>query len=592
MFRKNYYIFLFALIISSLNLIAFESYVIDFEGVKSDETLSIVKSVCGLISLQDIPPVSDASLKRRAEADVPNIIKALHSLSLYGAVVDLKIDFEKNPVHILFSIEEKDFYPLASFKIQHSLTSDCQSYPLDAINLSDLGITLHDHALPKDILHAEETVLHLMEKAGYPLCSIEKRDVIVDQHAKHVMVTLIVKTGPKAVFGHASFTGNKRVSEDFLQKKIGWNAGDVYDPARIDRTQIALEQTGLFSTISIENGKLNEDGSLPILINVHEAKHRSIGIGAGYATERGLGVAFEWEHRNIRNMGEKLSLKSNLWKEQQEATILYLIPDFLTANQDLRFILDYEHQKTKGFSENSYSFATLVERQLNEHMRISYGGMYKQLHDTRSDNNRDFNLLKSPIQLRFNNTNSLLDPTEGFSINLKVVPTVQVFKPQFFYCINTLVSSFYQPLTADHSLSLADKITFGTILGGTRHAIPPSERFYAGSENLLRGYHYLTVSPLNKDNHKPTGGKSMFINSTELRYRHSETIGFVGFYEIGNVYESYTPNLKEKMLQSAGLGIRYYTPVGPLRADIAFPLNRRKHLDSAFQFYISIGQAF
>jgi translocation and assembly module TamA len=586
---KLFYLFLF-LITGTSYALAFESYTIDIKGVNTEEHMAVLKSVSRLISLQDIPPVSDASLKRRAKADLQNFSKALQSFSLYDATVDLKFDFDKNPVNIVFTVNEGNFYTLAAFNIISSNES-LDRYPVESINLEELEITLQANALPKDILLAEEKLLSLLEKEGFPLSKIEKRDVIVDVKTKTVAVTITINEGQKAYFGDAVFSGNHTVFKEFLYKKIAWRPGSQFDPCKIERTQNALEQTGLFKSISIENGDLADDGTLPVLIEFQEAKHRSIGLGAGYATERGLGAAFEWEHRNVRNMGEKLSLKTNLWKQQQEATVLYMIPDFLTAEQDLRFILDYEHQKTKGFTENSYSFSTLVERQLNEHMRISYGGMYKQLHDTRSDNDRDFNLIKAPLQFRFNNTNSLLDPTVGYSLNLKVVPSFQVFRPQFFYTINTLVSSFYLPITEDHRLCLANKITFGTILGANRYTIPPSERFYAGSENLMRGYHYMTVSPLNR-HHKPTGGRSMIVNSLELRYRMNETIGFATFYEMGNVYQSSTPDFREKLLNSAGIGVRYYTPVGPLRLDVAFPLNRRKHVDGPFQFYISIGQAF
>ncbi len=569
---------------------AFESYTIDFQGIESEEILNTIKSVSQLISLQDIPPVSDASLKRRAEADISNIIKALHSLSYYNATVDLKIDFDKNPVHILFTVDPCESYPFAKFTLVKAKNT-ISAFPLETITLKDLGIALNKKALPKDILKAEEEILSLLEQAGYPLSFIEKREVIVDQKDKSVSVTLFVDIGPFCGFGDVNIYGNKRVKKAFIIKKLKWQRGQTYDPGKLELTQNALEQTGLFNSISIERGSAADDGSLPIDIHVHEAKHRSIGAGISYATERGFGLGADWEHRNFRNMGEKLSLKTNLWAETQAGTLLYLIPDFQTAGRDLRLMLDYEHQRTKGYSEIFYSFSAIIERQINEQIRLSYGGMYKQLHDTRSDNNRDFNLIKSPFQFRFNNTNSLLDPTDGFSVNLKVIPSVQIFRPQFFYTINTLALTFYQPFTDDHSLVFADKLTFGTILGATHHAIPPSERFYAGSDNLLRGYHYLTVSPLN-NHHRPTGGRSMLINSFELRYRMSQTLGMVGFYEAGNVFESNIPNLKEGLLQSVGVGLRYYTPVGPLRADIAFPLNRRKHVDGPFQFYISIGQAF
>src|SRR5262249_18262594 len=135
--------------------------------------------------------------------------------------------------------------------------------------------------------------------------------------------------------------------------------------------------------------------------------------------------------------------------------------------------------------------------------------------------------------------------------------------------------------------------------------IPPPERFFAGSDGLLRGYRYLTVSPLNKER-EPIGGRSMLIGAFELRWRLTKKWGLVGFYDIGNVYSQSVPDLSRKQLQSVGVGIRYHTLVGPIRLDVAFPLDRRhdikirdKHSgghhhthDPTYQIYFSIGQSF
>ncbi|HRD55656.1 MAG TPA: BamA/TamA family outer membrane protein [Parachlamydiaceae bacterium] len=569
---------------------AFDSYVIEFEGIQSEETLHVLKSASKLIALQDIPPISDASLKRRAEADIANLIKALHSLSFYGASVNLKIDFNKEPVVIHFFIDEGPLFFLGEFNLKNSKSKET-GFLVDSISLEEIGIKLHEKAIPVTIINAEEALLNLLEKKGYPFSTIEKRDVVIDQEKELALVTLTIDTGSFCPFGNAHIFGNKRVSKEFIKKKLSWKKGDAFDPTKLELTQNALEQTGLFSSISIEKAAVQEEGFLPIDIYVKEAKQRSIGAGASYATERGIGAAFEWEHRNVRQMGEKLSLSANIWQATQEASLLYLIPDFKIPGRHLRLLLDYEHERTKGYSEIHYSTGALLSRQLSPKMNMSYGLLYKHLRDTRSDNNRGFNILKSPFQLRFSDMDSILDPTNGFSLNFKATPSVQLLEPRFCYSINTLTSTFYLPLTQDRRLVFAEKLTIGSIFGATHYDIPPSERFYAGSDTLLRGYHYLTVSPLNHDN-KPIGGKSMLINSWELRYRTSKTLGFCFFYDAGNVYASYLPNFKEKLLQSIGIGIRYYTPVGPLRADLAFPLDRRKHLDSPFQFYFSIGQTF
>lgn len=195
------------------------------------------------------------------------------------------------------------------------------------------------------------------------------------------------------------------------------------------------------------------------------------------------------------------------------------------------------------------------------------------------------------MQLMWTKTNSLLDPTSGNMVHFKTIPTLQTLGSFFSYTTHLLTTAAYQPLDAKHRFVLAGKASFGSIWGASKHAIPPSERLYAGSDTLLRGYRYLTVSPIGFD-HKPIGGRSMMVYSLELRMRVYDPFGVVAFYDIGNVYGQSVPQFDHKQLQSAGIGLRYYTPVGPLRLDIAFPFNPRAHLDNSFQIYFSIGQAF
>jgi translocation and assembly module TamA len=216
--------------------------------------------------------------------------------------------------------------------------------------------------------------------------------------------------------------------------------------------------------------------------------------------------------------------------------------------------------------------------------------MYKRLLDTHSDGNGLYNLFKIPMHVRWSNANSVLEPTEGATINFRAIPTLHFPKHPFAYCINTLTTSFYKSLTTDNSYVFASKMLLGSIWGSSRRMIPASERFYEGTENTLRGYRFMTVSPLH--HHKPIGGRSMLIFSEELRVKATETLGWALFYDLGNVYSNAFPELNQKWLQSVGWGLRYHTPVGPLRLDFAVPLNRRRHLDYRFQIYLSIGQAF
>jgi translocation and assembly module TamA len=137
---------------------------------------------------------------------------------------------------------------------------------------------------------------------------------------------------------------------------------------------------------------------------------------------------------------------------------------------------------------------------------------------------------------------------------------------------------------------IAARAKLGSIAGADTDSVPASERFYAGGGGSIRGYGYQQVGPVDS-NGDPTGGRSLFEVGLETRFRVWGPIGLVTFVEAGDVYESVYPAPFQSVLVGAGFGLRYFTAVGPIRVDLAFPLDRRPG-DDPFQFYVSIGQAF
>ena len=567
------------------------SYEVVFEGVENQETLQLLQSASKLEKLKNSPPATLLGLKRRAEDDMNNVILALHSEAYYNAKANFTIDEKRSQIFV--KIETGPVYPFAAFNIRYLQNGEEVSPEVlpCPISLTDLEIEIGAPALPETILSAEDALLDKLNLEGFAFASIQKRDVFADQQGKKVIVWLVVETGPLTYFDSLTLQGLDRVKESFFYKKLRWQEGDLYNPKKIEKTQEALELSGLFKSVNISHAEEPVDGNLmPLTITVMEGKQRSIGFGLNYMTSLGPGFTAEWEDRNFFGEGEKLSVRTNIWQKLQDGNISYLIPDFKRQDQNLIWLLDYNRARTKSFTENAFSFSGTIERKLSDQLRISYGGMYKRLRSQRSDFNGTFDLLKIPLQLRWTNTDNILEPTKGGTFQLKCIPSLQIFNPRFAYAINTLTGTMYQSLTEDKRHVFAVKLMAGSIFGASGHEIPPPERFYAGSESTLRGYRYLTVSPLKHDN-KPIGGRSMLVYSMELRNRIGKDFGLVFFYDIGNVYENALPDFKEKLRQSAGLGIRYYTPIGPIRLDAAVPLNKR-HIDNNLEVYFSIGQSF
>lgn len=594
MFNKFSFTFILSFIILSTIVYAEYEYAyrVEFSGTNDERVLTVLSQESELLRLIDTPPTTAATLQYRIDNDIPVLLKALQSLAYYHATIKPLVDSSTSPVSVRLVVDTGPIFTFASFNVfpdpasPSSCAEACQEITLDT-----LSIEIGSRAYPSTIIEAEEGLIAFLGRRGYPLAKLTNREVFADVANHTIAVNLILNCGPLAFFGDTDFCGCADLLPVFFERKIAWQKGCLYDPKLVQRTFNNLELSGLFSSINITHSEeALEDGSLPMHITVTEAKRRSIGFGLGYATDLGLGVNADWEHRNISGRGDKLSFAANLWQIKQEGSLRYMLPDFLQPRQDLILAMELEHEEVKAFREVSFTISGIIERQLNDKWRVSGGTTYTRLRNTHSDNNRTFTLFKIPIQSFWNNADNLMDPSNGLTLHLKTTPTLQTESPAFFYTTNWLNLTAYKSLGCDNRVILAGRATLGSIWGAPRNSIPPSERFYAGSDNLLRGYHYLTVSPLNKN--KPIGGRSLMVFSLEARMRIKDPFGLVVFYDVGNVYASPFPRLNHRQLQSAGVGVRYHTPVGPIRLDVAIPFNPRKHLDRGFQVYFSIGQSF
>lgn len=350
--------------------------------------------------------------------------------------------------------------------------------------------------------------------------------------------------------------------------------------------------SGLFSTVVISHDEvLDEQCELPMKIQVTESKHRSVNIGGSYQTYYGFGLTFGWENRNIGGMGNRLSFQGDVTQRSHSGVATYLLPDFKRIGQDFVWQAQAYHESITAYSERTYNLATRLERKISKRLRIAIGGKAERLYVTASADNGRFSLLEVPLYLRWSTANNLLNPTRGIGIEYQLNPVADLEHFGKVYLYQELTQSAYWPVVKSEFLVLAQKITFGSILSDGLEAVPIPKRFLGGSEEDLRGYRYRTVSPLRGD--KPIGGRSAIYYTFETRFRVSPTIGLVPFFDMGNVQLRQFPTFQGEWFKSVGLGVRYFSFMGPFRLDVGFPLNRRKKIhDPAYRILVSVGQSF
>jgi translocation and assembly module TamA len=568
------------------------SYNVEFEGLNDSRALKEIKLASNLTSLKKRPPASINALRYRAESDIPELIKVLQAHGYYEGRVHIQIQEIYKKVNVIVIIDPGPRYRLEAFDI--NLYCESPEVPNDCCHVSfgDVGVQLNKPAQVESILDAELKVLQRLSECGYPLAKIEQRDVVVDGRTKGVRVKLDVKTGQKAQFGPTAIVGTTEVKPLFLEQKKQWKEGQSYDSRLVEKTQNALIETGLFSSVLITHEEnLSSNGEIPLKIEVNETKHRSVNIGVSYQTVFGPGITFGWANHNVAGMGRTFSFQGDITRISQTGSATYLHPDFNRIGQDMIAQAQAAHEALpKAYSMRSYSLMDRFERQFTRRLRGSAGLMGERLYVTESAQNGNFWLLEMPLYLRWSSANSLLNPTRGATLEYLLIPAVDVADSKDVYLTQQFIESAYLALDEKARIVLAEKLTYGFILSNGLTAIPLCKRFLGGSEQDLRGYRYHTVSPLVDG--KPIGGRSAIYFSFETRFRITETIGLVPFFDIGNVWTTEYPTVHGKWLKSVGLGFRFFTFMGPFRVDLAFPLDRRKGIDPVYKILVSIGQMF
>jgi translocation and assembly module TamA len=216
----------------------------------------------------------------------------------------------------------------------------------------------------------------------------------------------------------------------------------------------------------------------------------------------------------------------------------------------------------------------------------------------------NYTLLSLPLTGTFNTTgldSPLEDATHGVRASLTLTPTFSIGHPSAQFLITQLTASTYFDLhslgfVADAGRSvLAVRGLVGLAAGASQFDLPPDQRFYAGGSGTIRGYRYQSVGPEFLDG-KPIGGTAIDAGTIEFRQRIGAALGFAVFVDAANVSTSVNP-ISGALKVGVGAGLRYYTALGPLRVDLAVPVQRRTGQgvvdpDQSFQIYIGLGQAF
>lgn len=420
---------------------------------------------------------------------------------------------------------------------------------------------------------------------GYLNAHFPVHTIRLDTAESKAEIDLVLETGEPYRFGDVRFSGAPRYPRTFLETFLDFKPGDAYSDERVLQSQLNFGAAQRFRSVVIQPDRTAaRDRAVPVNVDLDPLPQKVARLGVGYTTDYGPGFSVRYEDLNVLDSAQKLESELNLSQRLQGAALRYVFPGSTDFRSNTNARLSAQREDTVSYTSKSVSAE--VER-TKGFGRDRLGSIYLQLQKEDStaggDTTNTFLLVPG---LRFSESryDSLIRATRGYHYKLEARGTTQHFGSDVGFAQFLGNGDILVPLPQRVSVKVRGQAG-ATTMNGDFLDVPIPFRFFTGGDNSVRGYAYQSLGP--KDARGDVvGGKHLFVGSIELERAIGENWGVAVFYDMGNAFDDMDTL---EFAQGAGLGIRYYTPVGPIRLDIARQVGVS---DPEYRFHFTVGMQF
>ena len=445
---------------------------------------------------------------------------------------------------------------------------------------------------------SEQVLQQFYSDLGYAhVESQRKAEVVLDENS--ALVEYNVTPGPPSSFGLTSVKGVNKVDSEIVLRERAYKEGETYSLKKIAETRNRLIALDLFGTVNVAPEKSPEKPPVvPMIIDVTEREPRELRLGVGFGSEDRFRTQLEWRHNNWLGDGRRLSIAAKYSALEASGTLTFIQPHLFSPAARGVAVLRHNRDDEKTYLLNATRFNPRLEYRFSERLLAYFG--YRLEHD-RFDNVSiptiealgDFERkgwMSGPsLGFAWTTADNLLDPTRGEIVSFGIDHSGQPWGGTYRFYKMSAEAKKYWSIGWQTVFASRLRLGFADPLGAVKN-LPLSERFYAGGEKSVRGFGRRRLGPLSADDN-PIGGFSLLEGSVELRRPLWQELGGAVFLDFGQVSTRRFHVPVRDLEFSAGFGLSYQTPVGPVRVDLGFPF-RPPRGDRPFQVHFSVGAYF
>ena len=463
----------------------------------------------------------------------------------------------------------------------------------------------------EDLRASREILENEFKDRGYAFAQV-LLEYRIRKEERTATVTYTVAPGEIYTFGDVAVVGGEDAEDrQLIREQLAFQSGEVYDRQKVLDSQRRIYELALFRRVDIEPqlGSVRDD-IVDVVVTVEPAPTHLVRVGVGYGTEDLIRVSGSWLDRNLLGRGRQLEVRGLYSEIDREAAVTYRQPTLVVPDLDAVVTGFLRFEREDAFTVRRTGATTRVGYRISRTLQSNAGFTGERAFFTDFERGvlipelgRDFinpsRLLNADLGASFDNTDSLFQPTRGFRADLDYQIGLPLLGFDYGYHKVTLLFTHYRQVR--EGWVVAAKVLPGVIYpyGGAQARVPLFQRLFAGGANSLRGYERRHVGPkLDPEafgvegDPEPIGGNGLLETSVELRFPLRGNFRGAAFVDAGNVWDEAGEISPGDLEYTPGAGIRYLTPIGPIRLDVARRTSNDEPFLPRWVFHISIGNAF
>ncbi len=525
------------------------------------------------------------------------MVSILYEAGYYGGTVNIAVDGR----------EAAEIPPLAAPSRIDNIAILVRPGPRFAFSTARIAPIVPSTELPEGFAPGEPARSGLISEAaragidgwrefGHAKAGIRDQQITADHARRTLSADIRLDPGPRLRFGDLIIMNRGAVHPERIRAIAGLPTGQTFSSDALAEAERRLRRTGAFSSVRLaESDTISPGQRLDIEAGLVDAKPRRIGVGAELSSLEGFGLSAFWMHRNLLGGAERLRI---------EGAVEGIGGD--TGGLDYRLSGRFDRPATFTPETGLYLETTLAEEDEPDYRERSLqvgGGLthifsdkltgeaglayrYSEIDDDLGT--RTLEHLLMPLSLTYDTRNNQLDATKGHYVDLNVTPFVGLNDDSGGAWVMGDARGYWG-FGADDRFVFAARAQIGSVSGASLSELPPGMLFFSGGAGTVRGQPYQDLA-IDLGGGRRIGGRSFMAFSGEIRAPLRGNFSAVAFYDIGFVGRDSWSTDDGNWHSGVGLGLRYATGIGPIRVDLATPVDGGK--SGNVELYIGIGQAF